>query len=88
MNVHIKGYFKLRLPVTVLKHSYVISSLWPLPFVSTIKVSEKERGIDRIKRSVLKNSYEAGGLNITDIDCLNRSLKLRQYIRANGVNHP
>ena len=34
--------------------------------------SEKERGINRIKRSVLKNSNEAGGLIITDIDCLNR----------------
>ena len=50
--------------------------------------SEKERGIDRIKRSVLKNSHEEGGLNITDIDCLNRSLKLRQFMRANRVNHP
>ena len=26
--------------------------------------SEKERGIDRIKRSVLKNGYENGGLNL------------------------
>ena len=29
--------------------------------------SEKEKGIDRIKRSVLKNGYECGGLNITDV---------------------
>ena len=34
--------------------------------------SEKEKGIDRIKRSVLKNGYEYGGLNITDVDCLNK----------------
>ena len=27
--------------------------------------SEKERGIDRIKRLVLKNSHDAGGLNLT-----------------------
>ena len=50
--------------------------------------SEKEKGIDRIKRSVLKNDYCNGGLNITDIDCLNRSLKLRQFIRAGMANHP
>ena len=50
--------------------------------------SQKERGIDRIKRSVLKNGYDAGGLNVADIDCLNRSLKLRQFIRTNKVNHP
>ena len=41
--------------------------------------SEKERGVDRIKRSVLKNDYGEGGLNITDVDCLNKALKLRQY---------
>ena len=34
--------------------------------------SEKEKGIDRIKRSVLKNGCESGGLNVTDMDCLNR----------------
>ena len=34
--------------------------------------SEKERGIDRIKRAVLKNNYDEGGLNITDVECLNR----------------
>ena len=50
--------------------------------------SEKEKGIDRIKRSVLKNGYECGGLNITDVDCLNISLKLRQFIRANSADHP
>ena len=33
--------------------------------------SEKERGIDRIKRAVFKNEYMHGGLNMTDVDCLN-----------------
>ena len=50
--------------------------------------SDKERGIDRIKRSVLKNKFSEGGLNITDMECLNRSLKLRQFIRASKINHP
>ena len=37
---------------------------------------------------MLKNDYGEGGLNITDVECLNRSLKLRQFIRANGSCHP
>ena len=32
------------------------------------------------KRAVLKNEHEEGGLNITDIECLNRSLRLRLFI--------
>ena len=50
--------------------------------------SERERGIDRIKRSILKNKYEDGGLNVTDIECLDRSLKTRQFIRADKSRHP
>jgi hypothetical protein len=50
--------------------------------------SEKERGIDRIKRAIFKNEYVNGGLKMTDVDCLNRALKLRQCIRANSVDHP
>ena len=50
--------------------------------------SEKERGIDRIKRAVFKNEYLDGGLNMTDVNCLNRALKLRQFVRANSVDHP
>ena len=50
--------------------------------------SDKEKGIDRIKRSILKNETAEGGLNVTDVECLNRALKLRQYIRANKTNHP
>jgi exonuclease III len=49
--------------------------------------SDKEKGVDRIKRSVLKNDYSQGGLNITDIECLNRSLKLRQFLRAAKSGH-
>ena len=50
--------------------------------------SNKERGVDRIKRSVLKNAYIEGGLNVTDMSCLNRSLKLRQFMRAWSADHP
>ena len=41
--------------------------------------SDKERGIGRIKRAVLKNKYSEGGLNVTDVECLNKSIKLRQF---------
>jgi hypothetical protein len=35
----------------------------------------------------MKNDYKVGGLRITDVECLDRSLKLRQYIRASKSNH-
>jgi exonuclease III len=50
--------------------------------------SETQNGVDRIKRSIMKNDYQNGGMSITDYECLNRSLKLRQFIRANKTNHP
>ena len=50
--------------------------------------SESHKGIDRIKRSILKNDILEGGLNITDVECLNKSLKLRQFVRANNSKHP
>jgi hypothetical protein len=48
---------------------------------------DNENGRDRIKRSIMKNDYVEGGLKITDIDSLNRALKLRQFIRAFKSNH-
>ena len=57
-------------------------------FIWQSSQSEKEKGIDRIKRSILKNEIGQGGLNVTDVDCLNRALKLRQFIRANNTKHP
>ena len=57
-------------------------------FERLTKVRERERGIDRIKRLVLKNKYVEGGLNATDIECLDSSLKLRQFIRADKSSHP
>jgi hypothetical protein len=49
---------------------------------------KESRPIERISRRVLKNSFENGGLNAPDVDCLNRSLKLRQFLRCNNSNHP
>jgi len=49
--------------------------------------SEAQNGVDRIKRSIMKNSYENGGLNVTDVESLNRALKLKQFIRASSSKH-
>ena len=57
-------------------------------FIWRAHKSERERGIDRIKRSILKNKYVEGGLNVTDIECLDRSLKTRQFVRADKSSHP
>jgi hypothetical protein len=46
-----------------------------------------KKAIDRIKRSVLKNDYEDGGLRAPDIESLDRALKLKQFIRAEQSNH-
>jgi hypothetical protein len=49
---------------------------------------KEQRPIERIKRSILKNNVESGGLNAPDIECLDRSLKLKQFLRSNTSNHP
>jgi hypothetical protein len=33
---------------------------------------ENQRGIDRISRAVMKNSYEHGGMKVTDVECLDQ----------------
>ena len=48
---------------------------------------ENSKGIDRIKRSIMKNDYDKGGMKVPDTDCLNRALKMRQYVRAYKSNH-
>ncbi len=50
--------------------------------------SKNNKGIDRISRKVMKNDYSKGGLMITDMECLDRALKTRQFIRASKINHP
>ena len=44
-------------------------------------------GIDRIKRTIMKNDYSKGGMTVTDVESLDRSLKLKQFIRAYKSNH-
>jgi len=60
---------------------YIFNFLWGT------KDLDDTRARDRIKRSIMKNDYKEGGLNITDIECMDKSLKLRQYIRAGNSNH-
>jgi len=48
---------------------------------------DNPNGIDRIKRSVMKNEHSKGGMRVTDVECLDRSLKLKQFIRAAEANH-
>jgi hypothetical protein len=42
----------------------------------------KVHACKRIKRSVLKAEYEEGELKAPDIECLDKSLKLKQFLRA------
>jgi hypothetical protein len=49
--------------------------------------NENPNGIDRIKRTIMKNDYSKGGMKVTDVESLDRSLKLKQFIRAHNSNH-
>jgi len=49
--------------------------------------SEKQNGVDRISRAIMKNEYKMGGLKVTDVECLDRAIKLKQFIRASKSNH-
>jgi len=49
---------------------------------------DNPNGIDRIKRSVMKNDYSKGGMKVTDVECLDKALKLKQFIRASTSKHP
>ncbi len=42
---------------------------------------------DRIKRSIMKQDYDNGGLRIPDIKALNDALKLKQFFRASNSGH-
>ena len=35
----------------------------------------------------MKNDYSKGGMKVTDVESLNRSLKLKQFMRAYNSNH-
>jgi hypothetical protein len=49
---------------------------------------DKMKVMERISRKVMKNEYKEGGLKAPDIECLDRALKLKQFIRANRSRHP
>ncbi len=49
--------------------------------------TDNQNRIDRIKRSIMKNDCSKGGMKVTDVESLNRSLKLKQFIRAHNSNH-
>jgi hypothetical protein len=57
----------------------IFKFLWSTP--------KNQNGIDRIKRSVMKNDIKHGGMNMVDIECLDRALKLRQFLRASKSKH-
>jgi len=43
---------------------------------------------DRIKRDIIKRSYEEGGLKVPDIKNINSALKLKQFLRSMKSKHP
>jgi hypothetical protein len=49
--------------------------------------NENPNGIDQIKGTIMKNEYSKGGMKVTDVESLDRSLKLKQFIRAYNSNH-
>ena len=42
---------------------------------------------DRIKRDIMKQDYENGGLRVPDLKAINSALKLRQFFQASTSNH-
>ena len=64
-----------------------LSNVEKIIFKFIWSTKETQNGVDRIKRAVMKNDYDKGGMKITDVECLNRSLKLRQFIRAHNSKH-
>jgi hypothetical protein len=70
----VKSYIKIRAAVEFLKKAVNLEELHHIR-------------IDRISRSIMKNSYENGGMKVTDVECLDRSIKLKQFIRAHKSNY-
>ena len=46
------------------------------------------RAPDRIKRLIMKQDYELGGLKVPDVRALNSALKLKQFFKASKSRHP
>jgi hypothetical protein len=68
-------------------HEKEIISIERLMFGFLWSTVENKNGRDRIKRAIMKNDYDKGGMRVTDIECLNKSLKLKQFLRASKSNH-
>ncbi len=68
-------------------HEYDLSNVEKIIFKFLWSTNETQNGVDRIRRAVMKNDYDKGGMKITDVECLNKSLKLRQFIRAHSSRH-
>ncbi len=49
--------------------------------------NENPNGIDQIKQTIMKNDYSKGGMKVADVESLDRSLKLKLFIRAHKSNH-
>ena len=47
---------------------------------------DNRNGIDQIKCLIMKNNYSKGGMKVTDVEYLNRSLKLKQFFSANSIS--
>jgi hypothetical protein len=45
------------------------------------------KGINGIKQTFMNNDYSKVGMKVTDVESLDRSLKLKQIIRAHISNH-
>lgn len=45
------------------------------------------KGPDKIKRSIIQMDYKDGGLKGPNIEALDKTLKLKQVLRASGSNH-
>jgi len=52
-----------------------------------LSTKENPNGIDQIKQTIMKNDYLKGGMKVTDVESLDRSLNLEQFIRAHNSNH-
>jgi exonuclease III len=64
-----------------------VTSIERIIFKFLWSTKDNQNGIDRIKRSIMKNEFSKGGMNVTDVECLNRALKLKQFIRAQNSKH-
>ncbi len=57
-------------------------------FKFLLSTNENPNGINQIIQTIMKNDYSKGGMKVTDVESLDRSLNLKQFIRAHqSSNH-